>query len=88
VPQASSPTRIRRRADSSVAKPSLGTNSLGRLRTERADARTRTGDPFITSVDQMPPQVAPGHAKSHRSKESARPRWPPQTANGKDVDPA
>jgi hypothetical protein len=58
------------------------------LQIVRADARTRTGDPFITSVDQASPQVARGRAKSHGSEELARPRWRPKTENDKRVDPA
>ena len=30
----------------------------------QADARTRTADPFITSVEQVSPRVAPGHRKA------------------------
>jgi hypothetical protein len=54
---------------------------------ERADARTRTGDPFITSVDPVSFRVLPSPAKQHESKASAScvrgPR--PRTAS---VDPA
>jgi hypothetical protein len=54
----------------------------------QADARIRTGDPFITSVDQVSAEDAPRRAKPHRSKGSRRARWRPKTRNGKDVDPA
>lgn len=40
-----------------------------------ADARTRTGDPFITSVDQPSPPVGSSRAKPHQSRETAPPRW-------------
>jgi len=53
-----------------------------------ADARIRTADPFITRVDRLSSRDAKSRAKSHGSKESARPRWRPKTSNDKDVDPA
>jgi len=55
---------------------------------EGANARTRTGDPFITSVDQLSSEDARSRAKLHRSKEPALPRWRPKTWNDTDVDPA
>jgi hypothetical protein len=55
---------------------------------DRADARTRTGDPFFTSVDHLSSPVVPSRAKPHESKESASPRWRPKTGGGKHVDPA
>ena len=53
-----------------------------------ADARTRTADPFITSVDHVSSPVAPSRVKPHESKESARPRWRPKTGDGTHVDSA
>jgi hypothetical protein len=53
-----------------------------------ADARTRTGDPFITSVDRVSSPVAPSRAKPHESGESAKPRWRPKSLDAKHVDPA
>ena len=53
-----------------------------------ADARIRTADPFITSVDSMSPPGVRGRGKSHDSKEFAPPRWRPKTADDKPVDPA
>jgi hypothetical protein len=53
-----------------------------------ADARTRTADRFITSVDQVPSPVAPSRAKPHEPKESVKPRWRPMTPNGERVDRA
>ena len=53
-----------------------------------ADARTRTGDPFVTSVGRVSPQAARSRAKPHRSKESSPPKWRPKTWNSRDVDPA
>jgi hypothetical protein len=41
---------------------------------KRADARPRTGDPFITSVEPVSPQVAPRRAEPDHSKESVRPQ--------------
>jgi hypothetical protein len=55
---------------------------------EEADARTRTGDPFITSADRVPRQGRPGRAKPHGSSESANRVWRPKTSDDKDVDPA
>jgi hypothetical protein len=59
-----------------------------RASAREADARTRTGDPFITSVDQVSPGVAPGRVRSHESDDSSPPRWRPKTSGGKDADPA
>jgi integrase len=58
------------------------------LEIARADARTRTGDPFITSVDQVSPPVAPSRAKPYESKESAPLYWRPKTPDGNRVDTA
>ena len=55
---------------------------------ERADARIRTADPFITSVDLLSVADAQSRVKPHGSKESARPRWRPKTPSDRDVDPA
>ena len=55
---------------------------------ERADARTRTGDSFITSVDQESLPGVRSRAKPHCSNESPPPRWRPKTWNDKSVDPA
>jgi hypothetical protein len=44
-----------------------------------ADARTRTADPFITSVDPLSRQGARSRAKPHGSDDRARPRWRPKT---------
>jgi hypothetical protein len=52
-----------------------------------ADARTRTGDPFITSVDQPSSPVAPSRAKLHESKKPSLLRWRPKTPNDNRVDP-
>jgi len=57
------------------------------LQIERADARTRTGDPFITSVDQLSGGVVGGHEKPHGSEISTPPRWRPKTGDGNPVDP-
>jgi hypothetical protein len=54
---------------------------------ERADARTRTGDPFITSVDQLSRGVVGGREKRHGSGISTPPRWRPKTGDGNPVDP-
>jgi hypothetical protein len=53
--------------------------SRSTCRSQKADARTRTGDPFITSFDQVPSPVVPSRAKPHESEESAQPRWRPKT---------
>jgi hypothetical protein len=55
---------------------------------EEADARIRTADPFITSVDSLSPPVVPGRGKSYESDEFVPPRWRPKTARDKPVDPA
>ena len=77
-----------RRPLSPEAGESHYVSSAKSLENERADARTRTGDTFITSVDQVSPRVAPSRAKPHESRESAPPRWRPKTTNGERVDPA
>jgi hypothetical protein len=53
-----------------------------------ADARIRTANPFIASVDQESPQDAPSRATPHRSKGSPPPKWRPKTSNDKGVDSA
>ena len=58
------------------------------LQIERADARTRTGDPFVTSVDQAPSPVAPSRARPHGYGKSPPPRWRPKTRDDKGLDPA
>ena len=57
------------------------------LLNRRADARTRTGDPIITSHEQLSREVRPGRAKPHGSTDSKRPQWRPRTPNDKGVDP-
>jgi hypothetical protein len=52
-----------------------------------ADARIRTADPFITSVDHLSSPVVPSRAKPHEHMEWAKPQWRPKTADGKHVDP-
>lgn len=42
---------------------------------------------FITSVDPVSRQGTRSRAKAHGLADSARPRWRPETLNGKDVDP-
>ena len=54
---------------------------------ERADARIRTVDPFITSVDQVSPTVAAGPGESREERNLAPLRWRPKTGYGEGVDP-
>jgi hypothetical protein len=58
------------------------------LQIKEADARTRPADPFITSVDQVSPRVAPGRAEPRGSRKTPTPRWRPKTSNDTGVDPA
>jgi len=55
---------------------------------ERADARIRTADPFITRDDELSLDVGPARAKPHHSKKPVAPRWRPKTPRGGGVDPA
>jgi Phage integrase family len=82
--------RRRPLVDPSTSEPRTSARNSGKksLEIERADARIRTADPFITRVDQVSSQDARSRSKPHGSKESQRLRWRPKTGNGKDVDPA
>ena len=75
-------------ASKSHNSPWRATGRPVRRSRKEADAQIRTGDPFITRVDQLSLRDAQSRAKSHGSKERARPRWRPKTTNDKDVDPA
>jgi len=72
----------------SVMLPKPTTESPKIPANQKADARIRTADPFITRVDHLSSPVVPSRAKPHESEESARPRWRPKPADGKHVDPA
>ena len=60
--------RRRPRVDPAAPKTTTAADRLATkvLQMRRADARTRTEDPFITSVDQVSPPVVPGPLRSHR----------------------
>ena len=55
---------------------------------QKADARIRTADPFITRDDRVPSPDIRSREKAHGSDESPTPRWRPKPADGKRVDPA
>ena len=76
------------RAIVAARRPAAEIRPKKALQIKEADARIRTADPFITSVDQASPRVALGRAKPHESEETRPVRWRSKTREDEGVDPA